>query len=60
MQNKLVGKTVVGAKSVVTCDSGIAKPEIDVRMNGDRVESVVITCGCGETHTIVCEYASDQ
>lgn len=33
------------------------KPAIDVHKRDGRVESLVITCACGERITVVCDYA---
>lgn len=34
----------------------VAEPEIRVNKSGDRVESIVITCSCGEEITVICGY----
>ncbi|MEO1615029.1 MAG: hypothetical protein AAFV88_04215 [Planctomycetota bacterium] len=35
------------------CES---QPEVRVQRNGDRIESIVIACSCGEEITVICGY----
>ena len=59
MQNKLVGKAVIGGKT--TSHGAVAtKSDVDVCMNGDRIESIIIHCECGQTHKIECQYDEPQ
>ena len=60
MQNKLVGKTTVAARQVaakqVADVETTTKADIDVCMSGDRIESIIVTCACGQSHKIECQY----
>ena len=76
MQNNLTKSTVVGNGRQVQsplkdCHAGSSQvrigpppqktqPEIDVQKRGDRIESIVITCSCGQQITIRCDYAETK
>ena len=32
------------------------EPEVRVHRDGDRIESIVIACSCGEEITVICGY----
>ncbi len=36
--------------------SDSAQPKIELRKNGDVIESIVVTCACGQTITVDCSY----
>lgn len=35
-------------------------PEIQVRKRDGRIESIVVTCSCGEQVTLVCDYEQEK
>ena len=37
-------------------DDCSAEPEVRIQKNGNRVESIVIVCPCGEEITVICGY----
>ncbi len=63
MENKLAVDTAqrrhraVGSRVRVGPKPGCgAEPEIRVMKSGDRIESIVIHCSCGEEITVICGY----
>ena len=53
---RLVGSRVNGAPST----SRAPKSEIHVNKQGDRIESIVVTCACGEQVTLFCDYSESK
>lgn len=52
-KQRLVGPRVrVGPKPA--CE---AEPEVRVIRDGNRIESIVIACQCGEEITVICDYS---
>ncbi|TWU02364.1 hypothetical protein [Stieleria varia] len=36
--------------------SDSAQPKIEIRKQGDKIESIVVTCACGQVITLDCAY----
>lgn len=50
-------RRVVGSRARVgRCDGSHPEPQIHVNKQQGRIQSLVITCGCGEKIKVVCEY----
>ena len=37
-----------------------SQPEIRVNKSGERIDSIVVVCPCGQEVTIVCEYREES
>ncbi len=66
MQSHVSNKTKVGNRvsnrdeskdpNLVRLAVPTAKLEVDVQTEGGRIESIIVTCVCGEKHVVHCEY----
>lgn len=66
MQSHVSNKTKVGNRvsrraepkdpNLVRLAVPTAKLEVDVRAENGRIESIIVTCVCGEKHVVHCEY----
>ena len=66
MQNQLGSRVVVGnrvKKAAAANESELervevptAKLEVDMQPGGGRVESIILTCQCGQQHVVHCDY----
>ena len=67
MQDKLISSTNANPDHARRIGSSVRigprghgnQPDIHVHKQGERIESIVITCSCGQQITIDCGYAED-
>ncbi len=68
MQDKLVSSTGnenpdharrIGSSVRIGPRGQANQPDIHVHKQGERIETIVITCSCGKQITINCDYAED-
>ncbi|MEL6108258.1 MAG: hypothetical protein AAFU85_19705 [Planctomycetota bacterium] len=53
-------RRMVGARARVGCrEPGRNEPQIHVNKSNGRIESIQISCGCGEQIRVVCEYRGE-
>jgi hypothetical protein len=56
IQHETLAPIVNRSKVTIGPKTGGCTPEVKLNKNGDTVESIEITCRCGETIRIDCDY----
>lgn len=42
----------------INAPGAAAEPRVELVLDGDQVVAIDVTCGCGQTHRLLCEYSS--
>ncbi|MCA9228373.1 MAG: hypothetical protein KDA47_22295 [Planctomycetales bacterium] len=40
----------------INAPGALAEPRVELVRDGDQIVAIDVTCGCGQTHRLVCEY----